>query len=162
MRTIPGLSIDTKMIQDRLSRCATGEIVRYSELSELIGRDIQNGARNLLHSAMRRLLADGKAFATVRCEGVKRLSDAEVVGEGPAALSRLRRAASRASRKLAAVQDFNALPREAQTTHNMTLSVLGVLAHMTKPSTVRQLEARIDQAQAALPLAKTLEALGKS
>lgn len=161
-RTIPQLSIDTKTIQDRLAKCAVGDTVSYEELTALVGRDVQQQARGNLMSAMRRLVPDGKVFATIRGEGVKRLSDVEIVGVGPATMNRMRRAANRARAKLAQVDDFEALPRDAKITHNLSMSVLGVLHHMTKASTVRQLEARIDQAQKALPLAKTLEALGRT
>jgi len=159
MRTIPGLSIDTKTITDRLAKASVGEVVPYSELTLLIGRDVQHEARPTLSSALRRLGNEGIVFGCVRGLGVKRLTDAEIVGVGPATLSKIRRAARRAQTKLAAVADFDALPRAAQTTHNMSLSVLGVLSHLTKGSTVRLLEGRIEQAQAALPLAKTLDAL---
>jgi predicted nucleotidyltransferase len=158
MRTIPGLNIDTQTVQERLANASAGEVVQYSELSALIGRDVQNGARGCLSSAMRRLLADGLVYASVRGEGVKRLSDEEIVGEGPAVIARVRRAASRAAKKLASV-DFAALTPASQIKHNTALSFCGVLAHMTKASTVRKLEGRIEEAAHALPLQKTIEAL---
>jgi hypothetical protein len=162
MRSIPGLSIDTKMLTDKLATLVPDDVITYSDLSQVIGRDVQNGARSNLYSAIRRLLADGKVYASVRGIGIKRLKDEEIVGVGPAVLAKMRRAANRARAKLAAVQDFDSLDRDAKISHNLSLSVLGVVAHMTKASTVKQLETRIDQAQASLPLAKTLEALAKS
>jgi hypothetical protein len=160
MRTVPSLSIDTKMLTDRLAKLGTGEMVPYAELSSLIGRNVQKEARGNLMSAMRRLLADGSVFGTVRGQGVKRLTDLEIVGCGPEIIGRVRRAARRAGAKLANIQDFDALPPEAQTTHNMALSVVGVLAHMTKAGTVRKLEERIEAGRQALPLRRTLEVLG--
>lgn len=160
-RSIPGLSIDTKTLSDRLARAEVDEIVTYQELTSLIGRDVQSIARGNLNSAVRRMLADGRVFACVHGVGVKRLNDHEIVGVGTQVLSKVRRTTNRARVKLAAVQDFDALPRDEKATHNMAMSVLGVLSHMTKPSTVRQLETRIDEARTALPLQKTLDALSK-
>lgn len=161
MPTVPALSIDTKMLSDRLAKCEDGETVTYADLSAIIGRNVQVEARGNLTSAMHRMLAEGAVFGSVRNVGVKRLTDAEIVGVGPEIIGRVRRAARRASAKLASVQNFEGLPPAAQTTHNMALSVLGVLAHITKPGTVRKLEARIEQGRQALPLQRTLEALGK-
>lgn len=161
MRTIPGLSIDTKMLSDRLALLPVGETLPYEDLSSVIGRDVRTEARSNLTSAMHRLLSEGVVFAAVRGIGIKRLTDEEIVGIGPETVAKVRRAARRAGTKLSAVQDFAALPATAQTQHNMSMSVLGVLLHLTKPKTIRQLEARIGEAQAALPLQRTLEALGK-
>lgn len=162
MRTIPQLSIDTKTIQDRLMKVEVGDVVTYQELTDLIGRDVQVSARGNLTSAMRRLVADGIVFACVRGEGVKRLSDSEIVGVGPDTIAKMRRASNRARQKLAAVNDFNALPRDVQVTHNLSMSVLGIMSHMTRGTTVKRLEAKIEQSQQALPLARALEALKDS
>jgi len=65
---------------------------------------------------------------------------------------------NRTSRKLATV-DFDALAPDSQVQHNTALSLCGVLTHMTRASTVKRLETRIEEARHALPLQKTIEAL---
>lgn len=162
IRSFPQISIDTKTIQDRLSTCTIGEIIPYSILSELIGRDVQGPARSNLMSAMRRLVAEGKVFGTVRGVGVKRLSDQEIVGLGTETINRVRRSANKTRNKIAQVANFETLPEESKVSHNTSLSILSVLVHMTKPSTVKQLESKIEQVKIALPLARTLEALSKT
>jgi len=160
-RTIPGLSIDTKLIYDLLSKCDPGDIVAYRTLSELISRDVQGAARSCLQSAMRRLVNDGVVFSCVRGVGIKRLSDSEIVGEGPATLAKIRRAVRRAGRKLQAVQDYDSLSHESQIAHNATISMFGALNHMSQPKTFKKLEGKIEETRASLPLAKTLELIGK-
>jgi hypothetical protein len=160
-RTIPELNIDTSTLQKALAVMEPGAVVSYDALTELIGRDVRDGARGCLSSAMRRLVAEGKVFACVRGEGVKRLRDTEIVGEGQAVVAKMRRAARRANRKLAAV-DFDALPAASKVQHNLGMSVLAVMEHMAKHSTLKALEARIDQAQVALPVGRTLEAMSKA
>ena len=156
----PSLSVDTKILTDRLAQCSIGDIVAYEELTKLIGRDVCTIARSNLTQAVRRMLRDGIVFGTIRGVGIKRLTDEEIVGVGPQTISKFRRASRRASAKLANVQDFNGLPQAVKTTHHMSLSVLGVLTYLTKPSNVRKLETRIETAQQALPLQRTLEAMG--
>lgn len=158
-RSIPGLSVDTKMLQDRLRDLKDGEIATYEELSSLVGRDVTASARGNLNSARNRLLNEGIAIVCVHGQGVKRASDAEKIGTGLAYMKRIRRGARKTGKIVAAVDDFDSLSKDLQVQHNLTLSVLGVVGHMTKATTIKQLEARIDQAKKSLPIAKTLEAM---
>jgi len=159
MKTIPSLSIDTKLLGDRLSALSVGSILTYEDLSGSIGRNVRLEARSNLTSAIHRLLRDGYVFATVRGVGIKRLSDQEIIGVGLDVVQKVRRAAGRAQTKLAAVQDFDSLPRDSKTQHQVAMSVLGVLRHMTKSTTVKKLESRVAAVQSELPLTLTLEAL---
>lgn len=158
MRTIFEMSIDSQTILKRLSEAEIGEVISYSDMNKLIGRSVQAEAHYCLQTAMRNMLSDGKVFAVVRGEGVRRLADAEIVGVGEYALAHMRRTARRAGRKLLAVEDFDALPNEIKIRHNAIASVLGAIEHFSHPLRVKRIEGKVAQAQARLPLKKTLEA----
>lgn len=158
-RSIPGLSIDTKTLEDRLRTLKEDETISYQDLTFLIGRDVTNGARSNLMSARSRLLNEGIVIACVRGVGVKRINDTEKIGEGLRYLKKIRRGARKTAKVVAAVENFDSLPKDLQVQHNLTMSVLGLVTHMTKSSTIKQLEGKIDQEKKALPVARTLEAL---
>lgn len=159
-KSIPEMSVETRLLLQRLEKAAVGETVSYAELTNLCGRDVQGPARGMLYSAMRATLSSGVVFATVRKTGVKRLADNEIVGVGEAAIPRIRRLARRSVRKLTAVQDFDAMPNEAKIRHNTMVSMLGAVAHVTGSKTVKEVQLRVAAAQNALPLRKTLAAFG--
>ena len=152
------LSADTALLYARLKRLAPSETASYEDLSEVIGRDVRNGARSNLGSAMRRALTnDGIVLASVRKVGVKRLDDPEIVSTGDAAISRIRRSTRRAARKLAAT-DFDRLGDADKISHNTFISILGALHDSTKPSSVERVRIEVKTAGQRLPLAKTLAA----
>lgn len=155
-RTIPELSIDAQAIERRLDAVNPGETVTYAELSRLVGRDVQKD-RGPLQTAMRRLTANQKVFSAVRGEGVKRLTDAEILGLSPAALASMSGKARRTAKKLAAV-DYAALDQQQQAAHNAALSVFAVVSHMARPASMKLLEARVAETHEALPIGRTLEA----
>jgi hypothetical protein len=162
-RAIPELSIDTQTVERILVVAAVGEVVPYGRLSEAIGRNVQNGARYVLKSACDRLLREQHmVFEAVRGDGVKRLDDAGVVGTGTQTLKKIHNAARRGARKLAAVQDFNALPNEKKVQHNLIVAQLGMLAHVTSGRVAKRLEEETRKAPEPLPTARLLEAMKAS
>lgn len=156
------MSIDTQALVNRLKKMAVGEVIPYQELSALIGRDVRNGARSYLQSAIRHLLDQGMAFGVVRGEGVKLLTDDEIVDVGAAGLKKIRRASFRSTKVLTAVRRFDALDRDRQIEHNLALSLHGIVQFATKPLIIKQLRARVDESQAQLPVQKMLDALKSS
>lgn len=157
---IQQLSIDAKMIYERLIASSVGDTITYSELSELIGRDVQRTGRGALVTARRRARnIDRMVFGTVRTSGLTRLSDAQIVETGEGALSHIRRAARRGAQTVLCVQNFNSLPNEKKVQHNTYVSMLGMMAEVAKPAKIRAIEKSVEATQAALPLAKMLEEL---
>ena len=95
-RTIPELSIDSKMLYDRLIKAEVGAVIPYRELTEVISRDVQGPARGNMNTARHRALRhNGMVFEAVWKVGLKRLNDTEVVAVGEASLGRIRRVARR-------------------------------------------------------------------
>lgn len=157
-RPIPTLSIDTKLIYERLASASVGDLIEYSELNDLVQRDIRNGAAGCFQSARRRVeRLDGIVFGTVRGVGVKRLSDDEIVASGQAVIDKSRRAARRGYRRLGCVE-FDGLSAESKVKHNTYQSLFSALVAVTKPSAVKKVETKVSQSQESLPLAATLEA----
>lgn len=158
-RAIGLISIDTKVLFDRLITANVGDVIPYSELTELIGRDVRGSAIWALGGARRKAFRERSfVFAAVRNEGVKRLSDLEIVDTGEDTASRIHRMSRRGAQRLMAVADFNALPNESKIRHNTYASLLGMTAHVTKNTQVKRLAAKIEKTQAQLPLQRTLEA----
>jgi hypothetical protein len=156
-KSIPELSVDTRLVEQRLMEAKPGDTVPYSELSQIIGRNVQNGARHVLTTAINRALGNGAVFACVTNVGVKRLADVEIVATGDSAARKMRRLARRSVRKLSQVVDFAALPKPVQVRHNTLMSVMGAVAHFSKESAIKKVEAKVAETSQALPLGKTLE-----
>lgn len=159
-RAVPELSVDTQVLERTLRASAVGTIVSYEELSKAIGRDVQNGARHILHSARRRLLAQDRiVFGVVTDVGLKRLDDHGIVGTAGQRLRHIRRTATMGAREMSSVQDFAALPNDTKVQHNAGLSVFGILRHVTRSQTMLKLEGAVREANDKLPLAKMLDAV---
>lgn len=158
-RTIAEISIDSRILYDRLSKMDIGESISYAELSALIGKDVQREARGNLNTARNQARREhGMVFGAIIGVGLKRLKDEEIVGEGLKTVKAIGRASRRAMGKLVCVQDFDAMPTQAQTKHNTMLSILGVMNAMARPKRIFQIEASVEAAQKKLPIKQTLEA----
>jgi hypothetical protein len=129
------LSTETRICKDRLKLAEIDEVVTYKELSNLIGRNIQE-YRNPLNSARHALRRDyGRDFSCVTGLGVKRLSDEEVVLSADFAREILR--------LMRCVDDFDALPIALQKKHNAEVSAMQAMRHFTKESSVRKIQEKI-------------------
>lgn len=170
MHSIFEISVEARLLYARLKDVSVGEVVRYTELAAIGGhsmeRDEGTGKRRFpskLHSALstarRRAQKDDFIILdAVYGEGLKRLSDHEIVGTSQRYIDGTRRASRRAAKRLACVVDFDDLPAEAKVQHNTYMSLFGALSTITKAHAVKKLEGRVQQAHQQLPLLKTLEA----
>ena len=158
-KTIQALSLDSKMVYERLKKSVIGETISYSELSTIIGRNTQNGGRGALQTARRKALReDYMVFGVIHNVGLKRLSDLEIVATGEDTVTKIRRASTRGFRTVTAVREFDKLPNDAKVRHNTYASVLGALSMATTAARMKKLEGKVAEAKASLPLMKTLEA----
>jgi hypothetical protein len=161
-RAIPELSVDTQTIERLLWDVPVGDVIDYTTLSAAIGRDVQHRARHILDSAVRRVLRDKQmVFAAVSGLGMKRLDDTGVLGVGTQAVAEIGRKSKRTVKKLACAK-YEALTKDGQNQHNVLVSQLGMLAHVTSTSAQKRIAAKVDEAQAKLPVAKMLEAMRAS
>lgn len=156
-KTLFEMSIDTRMLYDRLKKAVIGEVISFTQMGEILGRTVAGDCGNV-QSALHRLEGEGIAFANVRGEGYQRMNDIEVVNSAEHAREGIRRKAKRAVKRLTCVQEFDKLPNELKVKHNAALSGFGAIASIMSPGRVKTLEEHVARAGAQLPLAKTLEA----
>ncbi len=159
LKGIAEISVDTLKLIERLQRIGVGEIITYETIADTIdGRDVRNGAQGNLRTALKVLQRDHRmVFECVRTVGYKRLSDVDVVSTTRAVLDRSRRSARRGFQRLTVVE-FDGLPDEVKTQHQTYASALSMLHQVTKPSSIRKIEKRVQQSHETLSLAATLDA----
>jgi len=151
-------SIDVKTICKAFSEAQVGQIITYETLSRLIGRDVQTEARNVLVSARKITQRElGYVFGTIQGEGLKRLSDIEIVQTGAQTVVKIRRSSRRGVERISnAVPEK--LPIEGRVQMNTYLSVLAMLQTSLQNQRIKKLEERVAQAESRLSLDKTLDA----
>lgn len=157
-KAIPELSVDSKMLFDRLSKLAIDETVAYDDLTSIIKRDVRKSARGNLQTARRMALSElGIVTEAVATVGIKRLSDSEIVTTRIADIRRIHRTAQRGVKKLGCV-DLSKLNQQELSDFNVKASHLGVLSQISTQHSQKKLEAVVAKTQQKLPLAATLEA----
>lgn len=125
------INVDARVILARLKAAKVGDVITYSELSELVGRDVQKASRHILEAARRWAKKDRVIFGVITGQGLKRLDDAGKVRVGSGMMDKIRRTSRRAAQTLAAVESFDSLPNEMKIQHNMALSVFGIIQQAT-------------------------------
>lgn len=157
-RTIPEISVETRLIFQRLSKAAIGEIITYKELSEIIHTDIL-ACRYKLASAIRKVQNELQfVFAPVAGVGVKRLAEGEKIEVVEDGRDRLHRATRRVLRKAACVA-VGELSKEDKTRFNVVVSQMAMLEHASKTSTTKKLTATVQEKDEQLPVGRVLELL---
>ena len=144
-KTIQSISIESRQIVRRLSVCVVGELIEYKELSELIGADVQREKRHALYTARNRLLRDeGMVFGVIRNSGIRRLNDPEIVTESENSLKRNARISKTGMLQLICV-NYNELSPEEKMAWNSRMALLQATNLMSKPSSIRQLETKLNR-----------------
>ena len=158
-KPIPGPSIDRRILIERMEKASVGDLLPYSELSALLGRDVREKARGSLYSAVRYLRRqNGMVFAAVSNVGMKRLDDTEKISVAESAMRRIRKTAGRAVEALSCVDDFAGLSEDLRVRHQTLMAGAGAVATITSKKKLDQLQKRVREVGNVLPLAKTLEA----
>lgn len=155
------MSADARLLRQRLATMKPGDYVSYAELSTEIAKAV-DGTTSALHTARRSLLnKDCFVFAVERGKGLKRLVDGEIVSASDQDVNRIRRAAKRGARKLASVENYAAMPNDAQLRHTTRLSVMTAVAHMASNTGIKKIEASATGRAKELPISETLAAFAK-
>jgi hypothetical protein len=154
------VSVDIKLLYERLLKAAIGDVITYEELSEIIRLDIRSkkGWSKLFSARRRAERHDRMLFSAVPTVGIQRCNDAEIVASGPKAVQKIRRSARRGAERLSLVSDFSTLSNTDKITHNTSAAHLGALYEFTKPSAARKIEAAVKESGQTLSLGATLEA----
>jgi hypothetical protein len=158
-KTIREASVETRLIYQRLSGMNIGDFVSYSDLNELVGRNVQKEGRGYLKTA-RSICErdDNKAFGVVLNEGLKCLNSKEIINTAEFSIGHIKRTSRKSLKKVRCINDLEQLPNDEKIRLNTYASILGVMATMAKGSNIRKIEARVQETQEQLPYVKTLEA----
>lgn len=152
------INVDARVILARLKAAKVGDVITYSELSELVGRDVQKGSRHILEAARRWAKKDRVIFGVITGQGLKRLDDAGKVRVGSGMMDKIRRTSRRAAQTLAAVENFDALPNEMKIQHNMSLSVFGIIQQATSRKVQDRIAEKVEGVEGGvLAMKKSLE-----
>jgi len=159
-KSVGQISIDAQTLIHRLEEQVDQHnysLIPYAELSALIGREVQNGARGILETAKRSLLRERqKLFVTVRGEGVRMADNdgviAQVKRRNKSACNSSRRAAKES---MAANMTSMSDPQRQQFLGAQSLA--GAILLMTRPSSIKKIEASIGDSLSAIPTGKVLE-----
>jgi len=152
-------SLETQELVKVLSAKDHADIFTYEELSKAAGVDVQVN-RGPLDSARRIVQREASlVFEAVPKIGVKRASDIEIVDGRARDVSRIRNIARRGIKALGCVRNFMSLPKDKQQQHNLTMSGLGLLHHVTTVSAQNKIAAKVETMSKQLPVAETLAAL---
>lgn len=152
------ISMNTRLIRQRLAASKIGDVVSYVEMSTLISAPV-SGSTASLQSAVNSLLHQERMrFGCIRGEGLKRLSDREIVAAANSDVDRIRRGARRGTIKITAVQDFAAMTPQDQLAHTTQLSILTATRAMTSHKAIKRIEAVATGRSTELPIAETLRA----
>lgn len=152
------LSIHSMELYRRLIKCEKGEFIPYSELSDIIGMDIQKEGYCYGYRAREMALRnDGLRFEAVSKEGFKCLTDEEnAMITGPFEVKKLSRMTRKGIQKVTAIDDYGKLSNEAKRNHNFGLSVLGVVRYTTKPKRLKRIMAEVSKKPRELSFDSTI------
>ncbi|RJQ28372.1 hypothetical protein C4565_03655 [Candidatus Parcubacteria bacterium] len=160
-RTIPTISLEAQLAAKLLKQkgAEIGAVVSYADLTAAIGCDAQTKGRSAVNTARNKLQAEqGWIFAPIWNEGLKRLSDKEIVDVGESTIHKIKRAARRGFKKLSQVADFEKLDADTRLRHNVTATLLSFVERAATKKTQGRIESAIEKANAPLPFHKMLEA----
>lgn len=151
-------SIDVRALCKVFAETRVGEVLTYQQLSEVIRKDIQTEGRQALTSARAITQRElGYVFGTIFRVGLKRLSDIEIVQTGQQTVVKIRNQSKRGAQRVATAAPEK-LPIESRIQQNTYLSLLAMVHATVQEKRLKKLEERVAQAEAKLPLDKTLEA----
>lgn len=154
-------SPETRLLIKRLKEAKVGEKISYADLSEAAGVKI-TGASYQLTTARNHLLRESNyVFDAIRGQGVVRLSDdALVTTESDKDITKSRRHAKKAAKKLSCVEDYSALSPSHQMAHTIKISFFGAIAHMARGNQLEKAAQAVGGRSGELPIAETLKAFG--
>jgi len=151
------ISIDTRLIYQRLIQTPEGGTVTYAELGEAVSRKVV-GADSHLQSAIRRARRDDDMiFDNVMGVGYRRLTPSEIVASSDNDISGVRRKAKKSTEKLFKVTNFEVLTTEEKLKHATNASVFGAIAASLTKKGLAAVEGAVRSVGHEIPVAETLK-----
>lgn len=160
-RPIGEISVDTRILVDLLKEKKPGTLVTYEEMGKKIRRDVQNGARHLLYTALNILRREyGRNFLNIFGKGYKWASDVETLSEMERGEKHIRKTAKNSKARGACVQRYDDLSDDDKVRWNLGITRLSLHEQIASTKARKRLEAGIKQAQNhRLPERSAVEAL---
>ena len=152
-------SADTSVIENRLRKTEPGDVVTYSELSELLGRDAIVHCRSNIASARHTLVKESIFFDCVTNEGYRRLNSEEAVTASDHYRTRARKAARRGLLHLQNVP-FDGLTDESKKKHNTMAAQLGAIELFSSTKSGKKIETAIKDTSHKMAIGETLKLFG--
>lgn len=152
-------SVDTDILVKILGNADVGELVTYAEMSKAISKNVQKSGRSHLESAKRILLnEERKVFDTIRGQGVKLLAPGEVVHKSRSSFDRMRRESGRGMKRLATLskEEYDELSSDEKIECNSNRSFFGLFDMMSRKSSVKKIEAAVEQNKEVLSIGATM------
>ncbi len=162
-KTWQEMSADTRAVRLALSQLKEGDTITWVELNKSVpGRTLQGAHAYIQQSARRSLLTDERmVFDCQRGVGVRRCTDDAKVTGSAATTTKVRRALKRGVKRLNAVENFEALPRELQVQHQLKKTVWGMQLHLLTAKALAKISARVTETKNDLPPKVALALFGK-
>jgi hypothetical protein len=148
---------DARLLSQRLLKSEVAELLKYDDLTKVIGKPI-TASRGALQTARRHALREeGFVFGVERGVGIRRLTPDEIVAASVAQRKFIRNKASRAAKELNAA-DYQMLSASKQLMATATMSIfLAIKSHVSDRS-VQALQV-LGGSSKSLPIRETLAAL---
>lgn len=159
LTAVPEICAASRLVHARLVKLGIGDTITYAELSAAAGvnvlkkRNCITTGRNLARRNERMV------FGVVRGVGLKRLDDTGIIDDVDRDRCAIRRKSTRAIRKAECVADLAKLGDPDRTRLLANLAIMGAINHATHATGVKKIEAKVQNSQAKLQLAETLEAI---
>ncbi len=148
----------TRLLRQKLKTVPVGSTVSYADLGAEISETV-SGVHSGLQSARNSLLrSDHMVFSAIPGEGLKRLTDSEIVAASDQDIDGIRRKARKAAIKVTSVKDFAGLPPKDQIGHTTKLSIFTAVASMASDRGLKKVEAAVGGRASELPIGDTLKA----
>lgn len=156
-------SIETILAEQELRKLKEGDLLDYGTLGALIGKDPQRGGYHHVKAARRKVEKElGCVFEASPNIGIKRLIPREVLNRGGRDIKHVRMSIKSGFRRqttLVPVEEQK-LTNDERVKFHAQLSAFGVLAHMTRPSAIKKIEAAATTAARTIPAKETLALFG--
>jgi ribosomal protein S3AE len=150
------LSIDAKLLYNRLIKVEIDEIITYEELSKVINRNVKID-RHVLDTARKKTeIDDNIVFEVIRGKGYKRLDNTEKAESLEKYNRSIKRTINRASRRASTV-DFDQLTMEGKNKFKMYVSCMAAMKHFTKGPIQKKIKNKIEEKENQLSLSEILQ-----
>jgi hypothetical protein len=159
MKIVRDRKFETEVIRRHLSEAKVGDQISFDVLSRLTGMKITSTSAPFTSARRIVLNEDNIVFDSVRGVGVRRIGDEEIsTVHSDKDITRSRRHAKRAVKKLACVENFASMSNHAQISHVIKSSFFGAVAYMAHKSRLQNVAAAASGRSSELPVKETLKA----